>query len=51
MSATVRLPLDVSCHVLGGATDDKAFGPVVVPGGEAVAATRQLRSNVGFLRD
>ena len=47
----VRLPLDVSGHVLGRATDDEAFGPVVVPRGEAVAAARQLRSNVGFLRE
>ena len=47
--ASARLPLDVSGHVLGRATDDEAFGPVVVPRGEAVTAARQLRSNVGFL--
>ena len=45
------LPLDLSGHVLGRAADDEAFGPVVVPRGEAVAAARQLGSNVGFLRE
>ena len=41
----------MSGHVFGRATDDEAFGPVVVPRGEAVAAARQLRSNIGFLRE
>lgn len=44
------LPGDVSAVVLAHPSDDQLLGPVVVAGGEAVAAAGQLSADVGELQ-